>query len=55
MIRRHVFDETDSKDRPTEAAAHLRDIAEWLRADGEPEIADSIDDAADYIVKAYKV
>lgn len=41
------------KDRPTEAVAKLRDIAEWLRAEGEPEIADSVDEAADDIISMY--
>lgn len=53
VLSTNIIEATDPKDRPAEAVAQLRDIAEWLRAEGEPEIADSVDEAADDVVSMY--
>lgn len=48
IIEKHV-----PGDRPTEAVAQLRDIAEWLRDDGHRDLAGDLDEQADYIVERY--
>ncbi len=51
----NIIEATDPKDRPTEAVAQLRDIAEWLRKDGYHFLADYTDDVADSVSRAYEV
>jgi len=51
----NIIEATDPKDRPTEVVAQLRDIAEWLRAEGEPEIAAGLDEVVDDIVSMYEL
>ena len=49
MTSINIIESTDPKDRPTEAVAQLRDIAEWLRADGYVGMAADADELADDI------
>ncbi len=51
----NIIEATDPKDRPTEAVAQLRDIAEWLRNEGLPVTAGEADDLADQIFHIYGV
>lgn len=44
---------TAPKDRPWEAVASLRDIAEWLRSQGHHDVADEVDVAADTVADLY--
>lgn len=49
----NLIETTDPKDRPTEAAAHLRDIADWLRADGYLGLAADADELANDIMHVF--
>lgn len=51
----NIIEATDPKDRPTEAVAQLRDIAEWLRKDGYLGLAADADELADDIVIVHGV
>ena len=44
-----IIELTDPKDRPTEAVAQLRDIAEWLRGGGFLNLAADADELAEDI------
>ncbi len=51
----NLMEATPEDDRPTEAVAQLRDIAEWLRAEGEGSKADDADELAHAIAFKYEV
>ena len=51
----NIIESTDPKDRPTEAVAQLRDIAEWLQEEGHYDLADKVDSTANSIVRRYGV
>ena len=54
-MSKNLIEVAEPKDRPIEAVAQLRDIAEWLRRDSHLDLAANLDDEADRIVRRYGV